>query len=159
MDTIGRSYLDGTVYISDPDVIFLRSRNCKLSENEKETIALVNFLLGGQIMFSDDPLGLGEADIALTRRVAGYYQELAGDEYGAVRIGRDVFRLESRSGKTAGLINLGRRPYRLERSAQPELYTALGGEKPAPDHRVMISGKALAFAAHTITIGGTYRHS
>ncbi|MCL2233472.1 MAG: alpha-galactosidase, partial [Treponema sp.] len=58
-NTIGRTHLDGAVYISDPDVIFLRTKNCKLTETEKELIALVNFLLAGQIMFSDDPLHSG----------------------------------------------------------------------------------------------------
>jgi alpha-galactosidase len=112
MDTIGRSFMNGAIYINDPDVIFLRSGKCKLSVNEKEVIALVNFLLAGQIMFSDNPHGLTGADIALTRRIAELYHTLDGDEYGAVRIDRNVFRLESRSGRTAGIINLSRQPWR-----------------------------------------------
>jgi alpha-galactosidase len=151
MDTIGRSYLDGTVYISDPDVIFLRSKNCRLAEHEKELIALVNFLLGGQIMFSDDPRDLAPGDIALTGRIAGLYDQLAGDEYGAVRIAREVFRLESRSGSITGLINLSKRLFSLEGHEGP-LRSALSGAGGfLIDHRVF-KGRAAFFRPHTITI-------
>ncbi|MDR2101829.1 MAG: alpha-galactosidase [Treponema sp.] len=152
MDTIGRSFLDGTVYLNDPDVVFLRSKNCKLSETEKELIALVNFLLAGQIMFSDDPLRLEPEDISLTARIVKLYQDLAGDEYGAVRIDREVFRLESRSGKTAGLINLRSRPYRLNRQLWPDLYSALAAGSPLTDHRQRIGPGAIVFAPRSITI-------
>ncbi|MDR2783258.1 MAG: alpha-galactosidase [Treponema sp.] len=111
LDTIGRSFFDGVIYRNDPDVVFMRTRNCKLTENEKELIALVNFLLAGQIMISDDPLHLEPADIRLAKRMAALYAALADDEYGAVRLDRDVFRLISRSGKTTGIINLSNRPY------------------------------------------------
>ncbi|MFQ3546760.1 MAG: glycoside hydrolase family 36 protein [Termitinemataceae bacterium] len=105
-DTIGRSYLDNTVYVSDPDVVFLRTANCQLTETEKETVALTNFLLASQIMFSDDPSHLEEADITLTRRISRLYDELCGEEYGVERIQRDVFHVFSRSGKIQGIINL-----------------------------------------------------
>ncbi|MDR1072687.1 MAG: alpha-galactosidase, partial [Treponema sp.] len=113
LDAIGRSFFDGVIYCNDPDVVFMRTRNCKLTENEKELIALVNFLLAGQIMTSDDPLHLEPADIQLAKRMAALYAALADDEYGAVRLDRDVFRLVSRSGKTTGVINLSNRPYPL----------------------------------------------
>jgi alpha-galactosidase len=151
LDTIGRSFMDGTVYINDPDVVFLRSRNCKLSENEKELIALVNFLLAGQIMFSDDPLRLTEKDRALTRRIIALYDALAGDEYGAARISRDVFRLESRSGKTAGIINLSNRAFSLDRIGDAGLYDALAGGQFLVDHRLKTGGKT-TFDPHSISI-------
>ena len=149
MDTIGRSFMDGTVYTNDPDVIFLRSKNCKLSENEKELIALVNFLLAGQIMFSDDPLHLEPADVALTKRIVRLYDALAQDEYGAIRIDRDVFRMESRSGMTTGLINLRNRPYTLTAAKAPKLYAALTTGTFLVDHRI---GNRMIFAPHTITL-------
>ncbi|MDR3166353.1 MAG: alpha-galactosidase [Treponema sp.] len=152
MDTIGRSFLDGTVYLNDPDVLFLRSKNCKLSEKEKELIALVNFLLAGQIMFSDDPLQLEGEDTRLTVRILKLYRDLTGDEYGAVRIDREVFHLESRSGKTAGLINLRGRPYRLDRHLWPKLYTALAEGSPLTDHRQRIGPEMMVFAPHSITL-------
>ena len=152
-DTIGRTHLDGTVYISDPDVIFLRTKNCKLTETEKELIALVNFLLAGQIMFSDDPLHLEAADLTLTRRMNALYEMLESDEYGAVRIGKNAFRIESRSGKIAGLINLNSRPFRLERFQQPELFTALSTQRLLVDHRVRRTAETITFAARSITLG------
>ena len=119
-DTIGRSFMDGTVYLNDPDVIFLRSKNCRLTGSEKELIAMVNFLLGGQIVFSDDPGALTGGDLALTKRISALYDRYAGDEYGAVRTGDDVYRLVSRSGKTGGIINLSNRSWRTDgRTAAP----------------------------------------
>ncbi|MDR2403802.1 MAG: alpha-galactosidase [Spirochaetaceae bacterium] len=168
MDTIGRSFMDGTIYINDPDVVFLRSRNCKLTEDEKELVALTNFLLGGQIMFSDDPLRLEEADRVLSRRIAALYEKLEHDEYGATRIAREVFRLESRSGRTAGLINLSGHPFVLDRDGGPgaptgedrrlaaELYGALSGGGFLTDHRLRSSiPGSMAFAPHTITIASS----
>jgi alpha-galactosidase len=166
LDTIGRSFMNGTVYRNDPDVLFLRTRNCKLTKNEKELIALTNFLLGGQIMFSDDPLSLEEEDIALTRDISALYDRLAGDEYGATRISRDVFRLESRSGKTAGLINLSKAPFTLSRDGTSltgedrrlaaELYAAMARGTCMVDHRLPPAKRAgaesMVFAPHTITI-------
>jgi alpha-galactosidase len=118
-DTLGRSFMNGTVYINDPDVIFLRSKNCRLTAVEKETIALVNFFLAGQIMFSDDPQTLGDEDRALTRRIHALYESLDGDEYGAVQLKRDVYRLISRSGRVRGIINLGNKKLRLEGMEAP----------------------------------------
>ncbi|GHV87739.1 hypothetical protein AGMMS50267_00990 [Spirochaetia bacterium] len=151
-DTIGRSFMDGTVYINDPDVIFLRSQNCKLTETEKELIALVNYLLGGQIMFSDDPRHITAADTALTRRIVALYETLANDEYGATRMAKDVFRLESRSGKTAGLINLGKRPFVLEPDTDAALFKAMQGGSFLTDHRVRVRGGGIGFAGHSITV-------
>lgn len=153
LDTIGRTHLDGTVYISDPDVIFLRTKNCKLTETEKELIALVNFLLAGQIMFSDDPLHLEAADLALTRRINSLYQRLENDEYGAVRIGKNIFRVESRSGKIAGLINLSSRPFGLQRSAEPELFASLSAAALLVDHRLQRYDDSITFAARSISLG------
>jgi alpha-galactosidase len=152
MDTIGRSYLNGTVYCSDPDVIFLRSKKCSLTENEKELIALVNFCLGGQIMLSDDPRQMSPADIILTRRLIKLFEILAGDEYGAVRLDRNVFRLESRSGKASGLINLGNRPCCLKKEKDPALFAALGSGRVLTSRHPKSGPGELVFAPHTITI-------
>jgi alpha-galactosidase len=167
-DTIGRSFMNGTVYINDPDVIFLRSNNCRLSPNEKELIGLVNFLLAGQIMFSDDPLRLTEADLALARRLSELYDKLAGDEYGAVMLEKDVYRLESRSEKTTGLINLRDKPFTLNAAIHANgngtaegaaihtpcaaLLHALSKGEALTDHRIQIKPDAIAFAPHSITL-------
>ena len=114
LDTIGRSYMNGTIFINDPDVVFLRSENCSLSENEKECIALINFLFAGQIMCSDNFHSLNESDFAFTKKINSLYDKLDGDEYGPVGLDKNVFLLESRSGNISGIINLSDKPYELE---------------------------------------------
>jgi alpha-galactosidase len=111
---MGRAFLNGTVYVNDPDVVFFRSVNCSLSETEKECIALVNFLFAGQIMCSDNFLSLNEADLFFTERIHELYGKLDGDEYGPVGIAKDVYLLESRLGTITGLINLSNKPFFLE---------------------------------------------
>ncbi|MDR2494327.1 MAG: alpha-galactosidase [Spirochaetaceae bacterium] len=152
MDTIGRSFLDGAVYRNDPDVIFLQRGNCSLSENERELIALVNFLLAGQLMVSGDPSDKDRKDAAFTRRITALYDALADDEYGAVRIAWEVFRLESRSGATAGLINLRGRPYALRRDSAPDMYADLECADLLVDHRVGRNPDQTVFAPHSITL-------
>jgi alpha-galactosidase len=117
LDTIGRAYLDGTVYRNDPDVLFTRTNNCKLTADEKELTALICFMFGSQIMFSDNPALLTADDFNFTRRIATRFDELAGDEYSAVRIGRNIFRLGSRSGRVSGIIDLNKRTIQLNGSA------------------------------------------
>jgi alpha-galactosidase len=151
-NTIGRSFLNGVLYLNDPDVVFLRSLNCRLSENEKELIGLVNFLLAAQIMFSDDPARLTGEDLALTGRLSRLYDTLAGEEYGAFTLERDVYLLTSRSGKTSGLINLRGRPYTLERKKAKKLYAAFEKGKILVDHRLGAKDGDFVFDSHSITV-------
>ncbi|MBL8966401.1 MAG: alpha-galactosidase, partial [Spirochaetaceae bacterium] len=110
--TIGRSLLDGTVFVNDPDVVFCRERGMALGEAEKELVALVDFLLASQIMFSDSAADSREPGAAaFTARTIGLYDALAGLEFGAERLERDVFSLKSRDGRVRGVANLGDRPY------------------------------------------------
>lgn len=161
MDTIGRSYMDGTVFVNDPDVVFLRTRNCSLTENEKELVALVDFLLASQVMFSDDPVHVDAAEAAFTSRIAKLYDELSGqaqpsEEYGATRIARNVFRLESRSGKIAGLLNLRDTAFVLRQETDGKLAAAIAEGTPLVDHRLGLRGGdsagKLRFAPRSITI-------
>ena len=141
-ETISRSFMNGTIYINDPDVVFLRSANCALNETEKECIALVNFLFAGQIMCSDNFLALCEADTRLIRRIQVLYDKLEGDEYGAATLEKDVFLLESRSGKVTGLVNLKDKPFHLP--ADSELFS---GGTWLVDHQ-----KATGFEPHSISV-------
>jgi len=141
-ETISRSFMNGTIYINDPDVIFLRSANCALNETEKECIALVNFLFAAQIMCSDNFFALCEADLSLIKRIQNLYERLEGDEYGAVTLEKDVFLLESRSGKVSGLINLKNKPFRLTRDSGH-----FNGGTWLVDHR-----KAMGFEPHSISV-------
>ncbi len=111
--TIGRSILDGTVFVNDPDVVFCRERNNRLRDREKELVALVAFLLASQIMFSDGADELRtERVLAFTARLVTAFDRLGGREYGAWRIARDVFALESRDGAIRGIINLSDRAWK-----------------------------------------------
>jgi len=113
-DTIGRSILNRSVFINDPDVVFMRSSNIELDEKEKELIALVDFLLASQIMFSDDTGGEAEkADLEFTQRIIGLYDRLGGREYGAESIGPEIYHISSRDGKLSGIVNLSELPARL----------------------------------------------
>jgi alpha-galactosidase len=141
-ETISRSFMNGTVYINDPDVVFLRSENCTLNETEKECIALVNFLFAGQVMCSDNFFALCETDTMLIKRIQNLYEKLDGDEYGAVTLEKDVFLLESRSGKISGLINLKNKPFHM--SADSGLFN---GGNWLVDHR-----KATGFEPHSISV-------
>jgi alpha-galactosidase len=144
--------MDNSVYINDPDVVFLRSKNCTLKAHEKELIALVNFLLAGQIMFSDDPINMQDDDVALTKKIVQLYDDLSGDEYGAVRLAKDVFRLESRSGKISGLINLSRKIFKLTRDIDQDLFTSLSKNNILVDNRCNIQQNERGFLPHTISI-------
>lgn len=106
--TIGRAILDGTVFISDPDVVFCRDSRMRLSEREKELVALVDRTLASQVMFSDDASAFGP-EAAFTERIVALFDGLEGLEFGAERSGRDLYRLFSRDGLITGWINLGDR--------------------------------------------------
>jgi alpha-galactosidase len=151
LDTIGRSFMDNSVFINDPDVVFLRSKNCKLNAREKELIALVNFLLAGQIMFSDDPINMQEDDVVLTKKILHLYDDLSADEYGAVRIAKDVFQLESRSGKICGLINLSRKVFKLKQDLNI-MFAPLSKDSIPIDNRCFIKQNKIGFLPHSISI-------
>ena len=59
-NSIFRRQLDGRAYGSDPDVFFLREQNCKLTEQQKNMLAMVNALFGSVFLTSDDPGGYTE---------------------------------------------------------------------------------------------------
>ena len=112
--TIGKSILDGTVFVADPDVVFCREKGMRYGEREKELVALVALLFASQIMFSDDTHEApGPGELAFTSKIVGLYDRLAGHEYGAARLGRDVFEVESRDGRIRGLANLTGKPFAL----------------------------------------------
>ena len=50
-----RRQLNGRAYGSDPDVFFLREENCRLTAEQKKTLAAVNALLGQVFLTSDMP--------------------------------------------------------------------------------------------------------
>lgn len=62
-NSVFRRQLNGRAYLSDPDVFFLRENNIKLNEEEKGKLAIINALVGGVFLTSDDPGKYGAAQI------------------------------------------------------------------------------------------------
>lgn len=52
--TLGRRHLDGRAFLNDPDVFLLREDNITLTVLQKETLSVVNSLLGSLIFTSDN---------------------------------------------------------------------------------------------------------
>jgi alpha-galactosidase len=132
--------------VNDPDVVFCRESRMYLSETEKELIALVDFMLASQIMFSDDAHEFG-AEAAFTARMIGLFDRLAGGEYGAERmsaegVDRDVYSIFSRDGRVRGIANLSDKPWKAS------------GYDPAKAfllHATRAEG-SLAFDPHSISL-------
>jgi alpha-galactosidase len=142
--TIGRALLDGTVFLNDPDVVFCRSSRMKLSEGEKELVALVDGLLASQLMFSDDTHEFGEdGEAAFTARVVGLYDRLTGGEYGAERIEKDVYSVFSRDGRVKGVANLSEKRFRAG---------GFAGLKAIVAHAESAGGGTTAFAPRSISL-------
>jgi alpha-galactosidase len=110
-DTLGRAFLDGTLYRNDPDVMFFRRRNIRLQPREKELIALAGFLFGSLHMISDDLHCLDEEESHFTDRCLKLFAALEGRRFAAQRLARDVYRLFDRRGEIAGVVNLRSRTY------------------------------------------------
>ena len=141
--TLGRSLFDGTVFVNDPDVLFCRRKGMRLSENEKELIALVDFTLASQIMFSDgaddfeDPLV-----VAFTNRIIDLFDRLAGRRFGVLRIGRDLYSLFAEDGAISGIVNL---------SDQARPGPDRDGKKAIVAHTYQ-SSRGLLFEPHSISL-------
>ncbi|HOX12002.1 MAG TPA: alpha-galactosidase [Spirochaetia bacterium] len=108
-DTIGRALWDGTVFLNDPDVVFCRTRRMRLSETEKELVALTARIFASQVMFSDDTADFEPAtEGAFTERIAELYGRISGREFRPERVPgfRDVYTARSRDGRSAAVLNL-----------------------------------------------------
>ncbi len=111
--TIGRSLLDGTVFLNDPDVVFCRTNRMALGETEKELIALVDYLLASQLMFSDDTHDFGSpGEEAFTARIVALFDSLSGKDCGSLRLAKDIYSLFSRDGTLRGVVNLSDRAWK-----------------------------------------------
>ena len=73
-NTVFRRQLNGRAYGSDPDVFFLREENCKLTAEQKRTLATVNALLGNVFLTSDMPSRYTEAQRAEYRRLRTLFE-------------------------------------------------------------------------------------
>ena len=73
-NTVFRRQLNGRAYGSDPDVFFLREENCKLTAEQKRTLATVNALLGNVFLTSDMPSHYTDAQRAEYRRLRDIFE-------------------------------------------------------------------------------------
>ncbi len=64
-NTIWRNKFNGKFFLNDPDVFILRDENNKLTRIQKETLFLLNNLLGGLVFFSDDVSNYSEEQMRL----------------------------------------------------------------------------------------------
>jgi alpha-galactosidase len=141
--TIGRSLLDGAVFVNDPDVVFCRTSRMSLTETEKELVALVDFMLASQLMFSDDAHDFGAPDeAAFTARMVDLFDRLEGRDYGAQRVAKDVYSIFSRDGLVRGIANLSNRPWKAP-SHDPERAIVIHATS---------EGGSLAFEPHSISL-------
>ena len=53
-NSVFRRQLNGRAYLSDPDVFFLRDENLKLSAQQKNQLAVLDAVIGGVFLHSDD---------------------------------------------------------------------------------------------------------
>ena len=111
-DTLSHAFWNNAVYMNDPDVVFLRNDNCTLTEDEKLSVALVNYLFAAQIMHSDDPVKFNaETDLPLTKKVISLYELFEKEEFGSICLETDIYGIFSKSKKYAGIVNLSESDY------------------------------------------------
>ncbi|MCR5698639.1 MAG: alpha-galactosidase [Treponemataceae bacterium] len=105
-DTLGRSLWDKTIYANDPDVIFIRNKNCSLTRNEKMLIALTDSIFASQIMYSDDPSDISSVEeIELAKEISAECKKY-DQEFSVKETAPDFYEIKSKDGKISGTINL-----------------------------------------------------
>ena len=109
--TLGHSFWNQSVFINDPDVIFLRRQNISLTDAEKEMIALINFMFASQIMHSDDPASFSEEEQEATEHIQALYERFDEEEFGHINCSSDTYILFNKKGTYVGLINLSEKPF------------------------------------------------
>ncbi len=121
-DTLGHAFWDQSVFINDPDVIFLRYDNITLSDTEKELVAMVNYMFASQLMHSDDPSAFRpETEGKFTKRILDLYEKFEGVEFAQKNITSLSYVFYSRSKKYCGIINLSDKKFVLEREKMLDL--------------------------------------
>lgn len=147
--TLARSYLDRTLLLNDPDVVFCRTHRTSLKDNEKFLIGLVAKMFASQIMFADDPAefagpgrpaaGGSLSEAAFTRELLELYAKVGNREFGVERFSAaspNLYRIFSSDGMIYGIINLSARSQALL------VESPSGDQKPtlAPAHSILFFG-------------------
>lgn len=71
-NSIYRKHLDGRAFLNDPDVFLLRDENIKLTNEQKETLSIVNGLFGSLLFTSDDVSKYDKHKLQLFSKTLGY---------------------------------------------------------------------------------------
>ena len=115
--TLGHAFWDQAVFINDPDVVFMRYENIKLSDTEKELVALTNYLFASQIMHSDDPCHFDqEREEPFTKKIYELYQKFEDEEFGFLTVAKDLYTIFSRNGRYGGFININDKDVKIEKT-------------------------------------------
>ena len=61
--TVGRWQLHGRAFLNDPDVFVLRSKDQSMSLTQRLTLFRLNWVLGGMVLTSDDPVEYSEEEM------------------------------------------------------------------------------------------------
>ena len=105
-DTLGHALWNNTVFANDPDVIFVRTQNCSLTEEEKLLIAKTNILFGSQFMYSDDPGKEGTLERKIGTQINEFRNKYAVEEFGLIQTQEDIFKIFNRERTIQGTIDL-----------------------------------------------------
>lgn len=106
VDTLGHALWNKTIFLNDPDVIFIRKENCSLTDNQKFLIAAAGGMFGSQVMYSDDSGLAGEEEKEMTKLFLDYSEKCENEEYGITKLKEDYYEFFTKSGKYNGFINL-----------------------------------------------------
>lgn len=67
--TIGRRHLNNHAFLNDPDVFIIRSKNNKLTKNQRYTLLLINLIFGGLVFTSDNISEYSEEEMKLYKSI------------------------------------------------------------------------------------------
>ncbi|MCX7026568.1 MAG: alpha-galactosidase [Spirochaetes bacterium] len=134
--SLARSLLDRTFLLSDPDVVFSRTENIRLEDNQKFLVGLVAWMFASQIMTSDAPSGSPEGAAPrgslsqhdFEAELSSLYGKLGGRDFAVERFALsspDIYNFRSKDGEIHGAINLSSRTEALA------LESPTGEAKPA----------------------------
>lgn len=108
-DTLGHAMWNGIIFMCDPDVVFIRTENCTLNENQKYLIAGVGELFGSQFMYSDDPGKAGAIEKVISQNIIDFIEKYQEEEFGITQVSEDYYEIYSKNKKYKGYINLGKK--------------------------------------------------
>lgn len=67
--TIGRRHLNNYAFLNDPDVFIIRSKNNKLTKNQRYTLLLINLIFGGLVLTSDNISEYSDEEMKLYKSI------------------------------------------------------------------------------------------